>query len=615
MSDAAPEVKVKLVVDSNSGKVTQDMQKDLQSVNETAKNSKTSLGGMASGGMKASVVAMGMLYAELANKVRQYAGDALRAPIEAYMEQQKQVKLLASTFTMLDRGSNTMESIKELAAETESNMGALAMKTGAVGDELVAAFNNVIEKGGRSVEEAEALTEQMAYAARVVPGGLMAMSEGFERMQMGMVNARNPIVGLIAATHLLKGSARDVAKQMQHMSLEKQMALGEKAVAAMALKAKDLPMTFGQAANILGEVKENLMETAGGGLMKGLSKATIHFKEMFINGDGSATKLSNTLTTAAEWFGQTFMHVFEVGSSFVDGFVSGASIFSEEVSFIWKEIFGESDQTWKNMVEAGKLVGTLIGGWIKLFATVVGSVIVLLEKQIKYALDAVGLIAGLVGKVTGSKVVEDFGKKTQQKAFSSEQSDLLYKMSRHDGGDKSALQAQYIMNARHTGEEGISAKLQEAENQRNLTENAIANARMTANETNAKMFYENFAYASKVQDEAAMQNIASFMGNNLKMADAIGKLGPEVLGAAKDDFLKQLEKLGNSEAAEHVKKGGRADLKIGKTNITQNFNGGISIKQDFKDSDPDRIIVAFKQKLSSLGSNRLQSKNVGPFGA
>lgn len=615
MTDAA-EVKVKLVVDSNSAKIAEDMKKDLAKVEGAAKKTGDSMGSKLTGGLKAGAVAAGMIYAELAKAALHYGKEALVAPIEAYMEQQKQVKQLANTFAVLDQAGNSMDRLKDLAKDVEANMGDLAMKTGQTGDDLVAAFNNVIERGGKTVEAAEELTESMAYAARVVPGGLVGISEGFEAIQMGMVKAKNPLVGLISATGTLKGSAKDVAKEMKGMSIDKQMELAESAIKKMAEKTKDLPMTFGQAKVVLNEVKDNLLETAGAPLTKAFSSAVLKFKNMFVDAQGEATPLTKTLTEGAEYFGKLFSHVFEMGSAWIGGFMSGVTIFGDEFRLIWKEIFGESDQTWKNMVEYSKYAGMVIGGFVKFFAAGVGALIVVVQKVVKYVVEAIGLAAEIAGKISGSKGVTDFGKKAQQLAFSSEQEDRLAKIRKSGTGSVEAqeLRKDYITTAGFTGQTDYLAKLQEAEDQRKAVENQIAIARSNANVDHAKQFYDAFAVAAKMQDEAAMKNIASFMGNNKAMAEAIGKLGPDVLGAAKDDFIKALEAVGGKDAADALKKASRPDLKISKANITQNFSGGIQIKQDFKDADPDRVIVAFKTKLANVGSSRLQAKTASPFG-
>lgn len=51
-----------------------------------------------------------------------------------------------------------------------------------------------------------------------------------------------------------------------------------------------------------------------------------------------------------------------------------------------------------------------------------------------------------------------------------------------------------------------------------------------------------------------------------------------------------------------------------KKHVTQNFNGGIQIKQDFKEADPGRVFVRFKSDLEGLSERRLQSNEAEVFG-
>ena len=46
----------------------------------------------------------------------------------------------------------------------------------------------------------------------------------------------------------------------------------------------------------------------------------------------------------------------------------------------------------------------------------------------------------------------------------------------------------------------------------------------------------------------------------------------------------------------------------------QNFYGGVHVKQDFKDQDPDRILLTFKKGLAGAANSRTSSKLGTPFG-
>ena len=72
------------------------------------------------------------------------------------------------------------------------------------------------------------------------------------------------------------------------------------------------------------------------------------------------------------------------------------------------------------------------------------------------------------------------------------------------------------------------------------------------------------------------------------------------------EIAKQLQLLGGSTIA----KGGNVKPPDHPTYIS----GGIHIKQDFKDQDPDRIALVFRKELSKAAQSRTMSRNGGPFG-
>ena len=610
------EVRVRLVVDSNSTQIAEGMKKDLKGVDQAAHAAGKSAGAGLGGGLKAGAIAMGNIYAELAKEALHLGKEALSAPIEAFLDGEKVVRSFAGTFALIDQGGNSMEELARHAKDVKSELTTMAMAAGVADSAIFDVFTNIIERGGKSVEEAEELTKAVSFAGKAIPGGPAALGTAFEMIQMGMIRAKNPIAGMISATGLLKGSAKEVAKEMQKLSIEKQMELAEKAVTKMGAKMKNVPLTFSESLQSLSTLKEDILEEAGASMAPGITKVVDKIRGVFLDSDGKTTELTKRLYQGAADFGEFLAEAFELGQNFIDGFASGLTVANEEFKIIWKEVFGDSDQTFKNMVEYVKVAGSILGAAVKMFAAGVGAVIVVVSKVIKYIIEAVGLAAELLGKVSGSQGIASFGTQAQKLAFSSEQGDRLSKLSKTGSSkeDSNKARQEYIATAGFTGESDYMVKLAEADAARKSTEDAIASARVAETTGNAAQFYEAFAKAKAMNDDAAMTNIASFLKNNIKMAEAIGKLGPEIIGDARDAFAKALEQTGSKEAAVAFTDANRTKLKVSKANVTQNFTGAINVKQDFKDQDPDRVIVAFKQKLSNVGSSRLQARTASPFG-
>jgi hypothetical protein len=139
-------------------------------------------------------------------------------------------------------------------------------------------------------------------------------------------------------------------------------------------------------------------------------------------------------------------------------------------------------------------------------------------------------------------------------------------------------------------------------------------AKVAAMNDDAKGYATAFNAAAAAGDEAAMKYVASFLDGNASMVNAIAKEGPKIFEGGYDKLVASLKGIGAGDAAKSLMD--RSKVSLGtpsKTSITQNFTGAINVKQDFRDQDPDRVAVTFKQDLQRAGTNRLQSRFAQPF--
>lgn len=612
------EVKVKLVVDSNSKAVAEGMKRDLDGVEGAA--AKTGKGFTSKLG--AGVVATGMLMAHalelVAEKAVHLGKEALVAPIEAFMEADKQVRELAGTFAMLDDSQMTFQQLKIYAGQTKDELEEMGMTIGVADDALVEVFNNVIERGGKSVEQAKELTEQMALAGRAVPGGAVKISEAFEQIQMGAVKAKNPIVGMISATGLLKGNAKQVAKEMQKMTMTEQMELAEKAVGRMGEKMKSMPMTLEESVTSMKVMFGNLLEGAGEPMVAALSKGVQDIRGEFFEDSGEQTDLAKGLAAGAKTFGTAMSVGISVLGPFVTSFISGISEFSEEFSFIWKEVWGEGDGMMKQLKEVAMFSGKLLGNFIKGAAVALGVAVRGVQYVLKQIAATLGWVMKAAGELTGSQTLASAGHQTMGFAFQGEREDVLTKARKTGGGEKRDLIAQMSGIAEATGGQGELDELKAAFAEREKMQFQVDEAqKLAADQTGASaaQYAAVFGNAAKAHDDAAMLNIARFLGSNEKMAKAIGKLAPDMIEGGVEGFAAMLEKAGNVAGAALVRSGQKEKTAAAfKPTINQTFTGAINIKQDFKDEDPDRVIVAFKEALANAGARPLQARGLSPFG-
>lgn len=131
----------------------------------------------------------------------------------------------------------------------------------------------------------------------------------------------------------------------------------------------------------------------------------------------------------------------------------------------------------------------------------------------------------------------------------------------------------------------------------------------------------NLANAEGVVNVGQLQKRLSTLSSEelTTFANDLGMVGVKSAGLLATGFAEMMKKYGVK--AEELPKGPDAGLDLlakGKTNkkgdVIQNFNGDIKITQDFKDQDPDRVIVRFKDDLEGLAENRTQSNLSTVFG-
>ncbi len=570
-------------------------------------------------GMGAGAIAVGNLYAELAKLALHWGKEAFMAPLEAFMESGKQIKALAGTFSVIDKGGKSFEELKDIAGDVKDELEDFGIAAGVADDELLEVFTNVIERGGKSIETARDLTEQMAYAGRAIPGGAKALSEGFEALSMGIVRAKNPLVGLIASTGTMKGNAKQVATEMQKLSPDKQIALAEKAIEKMSGKMKNVPLTFGQMVTSMKVLGENVLEEMGQPMMKGLGDLTAHIRSLFVNEKGGPTELTEKLMTGARKFGEFLRGAFDAGEAFIDGFSEGLKVFSDEFAAIWHEVFGEGDSGMKSMVGYAKAFGQEIGMFVKSVGAGIGAIIVATQRAIKELMILTGDLLWNIGYyVPGAGKLAEAGKAVKHEVVRSDIDEIKAGASKYGGMsiEEAGKRTRELGATFGVGDEASwKAWMEDMARNRRLAENNVHNAELAAQQADAAAFAGAFQEAAKGQDDAAQKAIAGFLKGHEQVAWALGTKGPELFGEAKDKFLDALKDSGLADLAKDLGEKWKASTKIDVSKgVTQNFTGPITIKQDFKDEDPDRVVVAIKEGLGKFGTNRLQARGAPIFG-
>lgn len=612
----AAEVGVKLVLDSNAKSEADHIKNGLRDIDSAAGHAasgwKTKVGGGLSAVGNFAALASGLAITAAAAAGAAMVGLATKSA-HAFLESEEQVRGLASTLTLIDQKGNSFEALHTFATGLKDDLEDLAKQAGTTDDAMVAVFTDIVERGGKSVDQARKLTEEMAYAGRALPGGPEALSAGFETIQMGMIKAKNPLVQLIAATGTLKGSAKAVAKEMKAMSIDKQMELAEKAIGKMSAKMKQAPMTLGQMKTSMEVAIGNVFETAGEPIVRALEPVFGRIRGLLLDNTGG-------FQTAAKQFGDFISKPIALVVPIIDGLVKAISDNWGDIMKTFEAVYGPFNGMVHYLYDNKEAFAQTIGDVAGLLINAAGVLIraaTVIRDSIFSTLTAV-LKSGVFGEDAKTFVID-----AQQ---NTQRTDLKKQLTASGPGqtmndaDYNTRRGQFIEAAQgskkvETAGAEFDASYRRIMDDHNKVLADVGMARDAAMMGDAKQFAKAFEIASKANDEGAMKYVAGFLRENESMATALGKLGPDIFGEGMTKLKDVVQGLGDNDTLEALKKASKPNLGIAsKGNLVQNFNGAISIKQDFRDQDPDRVAIVMKQELGKYASNRVSSGYSSAFG-
>lgn len=620
MSDKheAAEVSLRLVVDDNAKEATENVRKGLAGLWDSAKGHMKKVDTSVGGNLKAiGALAMGTEAALVDAAEEGLAGIARLAikSAHSFYESEEQVRALAGTLTLIDQKGHSFERLHEEADGLKDALEGLAMEAGTTDDAMVAVFNDVIERGGKSIDAAKKLTEEMAYAGRAIPGGAESLSEGFQMLEGGMLRARNPLVQIIAATHTLKGSAKQVAKEMQAMSIDKQMEIAEKAIGKMSAKMKDAPMTLGQMANTMKVGVGNMFETAGRPIVEAMEGPMAKIRTMFLDS-------SSALNKGAQRFGELMAKGIGLVEPVLDAVERAVKANWGEISSTISDVYGGIkdvfDYLYKNrraIAETFVDAATFLIKAGKVMSEAVRTAGGLIAKYLKM-LAASGFLGGDVKGAVRDHALEGESEKVRDKVLGTGTFAQMQGMHNSNGGE---LRDNFIKEMTDSGATRAEASEQfdrafaRAEEDHASTMKQVAAYREAATYADADSFVKAWKIADKANDAGSQEYVANFLAQNRELVKQIGEKGPEILGEGYQHLIDRLDSM-HSTLGDDLKKARKLDLGTGDKHVN-NFYGGIQVKQDFRDQDPDRVAEVFVRDLERAGTNRLQSRMAGGLGS
>lgn len=607
------DVRIKLVVDDGAQQTTEKLKEDLSGANKELESAKGHGGHLGNELLKAN------LYAELIKGGVELVGEGMHqaaemaekmaeASMEAADEMNQQVRASTGLLSLMDRGAHSMGDLREYAKGVREELADAGTAAGVSTGQMQDMFDKVIERGNLSSEKAKELTIDMATVGKVVPQGMEGLAQGFNMMELGIVRARNPLVQLIASTGVLKGNAHDVAKEMTKMSPAEQI---EKATQAIEKQAAILKKTGGGGLGMptlpelkasFGNLREGFLEAVGQPLLDKVIPPLMQLRDFLLENKDAIAEFGDEL-------GQRIGGIVTAIAGFAEDVYNGVHKNWKEIVAIYKSAIDDWRSVWEMMGMTSKDISADFESvglkLIEAFKTISGIV----KASFEVAQNLSDLAHG-----------RRYGESTDKMQFAHEEDSVKSKADTY-GKDSTMDLDNEIAKYRDAGKAaGMSADAVDkfAEAMRNHHEAAM----QQADALGGKVESQDFDYVSRYLNQA----IAN--GNDAAEAYALNLLGDSdtatkalMSGAVQingglesltkmiednaPDLGRRMKALGNSLTGVGVK---------GQAPSVNFYGASINIKQDFRDTDPDRIMQVFRRDLGSAATTRRQARTGSAFG-
>src|SRR5574337_1186054 len=535
IANEAAQVSVRLVLDSNAQAESEKIAAGLKQVEGHAQKHASGWKEMMTGAFRK----VGELVTtEGLSIVKDIAGLPMelgRKATEAYGEAAAQIKNTAAALATIDTNANSMKNLKVLAEDVKDQMEEIGIRAGVSSEAAQSAFDAIISRGGKTIDQTADLIDKMSLAGKVVPGGIEAISGGFEMIELGMVRAKNPIVQLISATGTLKGSAKSVAKEMQKMSIDKQMELAEKAIERMADKAKQMPLSLKGMKEGISIITGNFWEKMGAPINAALSPLYSRVRSIFVDNQDA---------------------IYEMGAKLGESLSKGIEIigpFIDVTRKVLTDMAAEVQQAMDNAFGPGMDLFTYIYENKEAFAQTFGDILRLIVKTAEFLMGAIkkvseyvnGLFKGMAFVAGQGQYVAEEEQKAQAGALRKE----VMSKGALSGDDLSARKAAYMKSSKDMGmgEKEVQAAGEQFDRvymsalQGHLGVMQQVQGLQTDNlQYSAKNFAQAYNVAQKAGDTAAMQYVAKFLENNAMLQNALAKEGPAMFSDGMKGLLDTL---------------------------------------------------------------------------
>jgi hypothetical protein len=604
--------------------------------------------GMASFVKQTASTALGVQIAGLPHMLHAVYESA----VESAMAMGKEEKSVAAALMMTDRQGKTYAELRGEAKGLRSELREMGMAAGISGESMVESFTDIAARTDKGTDAVMDMMKQMAQAGRIVPGGLSGITQGFEQIEMGIARARNPVVQMISSTGLLKGNARQVAKEMQKMAPDKMMELAERAITKMAKKMENVPLSFSEAVTSMKDMREELFELVGAPIFKGFAPIMNTIRNEFKSHRDDIAKWAEAVGAqagnAVEYAGARVKDVFAAIRDNWDGIAHSISATADALkgagSFLieHKDVLGRmammgtapiaglaSDDPGHSSVggilgdvAGGAMAGGKMGGPVGAIIGAAGAAIgaateemAALTKSMLYAIPAIGENLVWTEATTNALKRENTERQTE-----------IEKMKNHaeanDRFIKGAEEMIQLQNRPAMSKGSIGPTLDmPGTGFADMTEGVAMKVDESTKLLGDKMtnsFNEMLDAAIASNDAGQMSAVQNVLGSSTQLQYALATSGVKVSAGFNDLIDAMIE--GGKMTAEAGKRAKELVSKKGAGGLASmggvHVGGGntVNMKMEFKEADPDRIMLRFKSDFTRAAASRTAARVSGPFG-
>lgn len=622
MAEQEAQFRIRFVVDDRAAETAKNVANNVQ---EIEKPTQAAAGWMVkmtdsvsflAAGPWGAVVAGAKTIADGFQVAASMAAQLGHAAMEAAAEEEAQLRSLSGSLMMLTGGKRAFHEIREYAEDIHSEFEGTGRAIGVSSEAIEDAYRGMAERGLGS-ERSKQLALEMANVGKIVRGGIEGISQGFAMMELGMVRAKNPLVQLIAMTGTLHGNAKAVAQQLQKMPLEKQLKLAEEAIqkqSGMMEKGGVFAVpTLGQLRESFSGFREMFLETMGGPMLDKLVPKLDMLKNWLVEHTGAIEDYARQL---GEQFGQfidfgsdaiygVFMTVKEnwpaikqIGKDLGAPFMEAWKYAVEHKTEIIGALSSAADSfvhATKSMIDAGKTVGNDIESTLRKLGAA-GSMV----------------FGGPVGSIMHSMMLSHDQEGARQALHAAAVNPMVAPTQFGN------LDLAFRKAATEAGAslEEINRTTAEMTRLRDSTASSVKYLASAAQQEDVERIAQAYNLAHDQNNKGMQQYVASLVAGSEGLAIALMSSNVELKGGF-DDFADMVaeksEKIGKvlkAYAGERLKDiAGKGGPLIGMYG-GQTFN----IKQDFRDQDPDRVVMMFRQDLVKGAMSRVQARTASPFG-